>query len=65
MSRSSFDYDFNGCVKPCTGRQGRKISLKRENDCLGNNCQWYEMCDLSIKDPPGEPTLPKRGRCIC
>ena len=65
MGRSSFDYDFNGAAKPC-GEYGQiQQSPHPPGSCVGVLCQWYDMCDLSQKDPWKEATLPKVGRMKC
>lgn len=56
MSRSKFDYDFRGAAKPCDGNS--KCVTDKE-------CPWYEMCDLSQKNPPKKPTLPLQGTMAC
>lgn len=63
MSRSTFDYDFDGAHKPCIDRDGREI--KEDSICIGKPCWLFECCDLSIKNPPEKPTAPKRGRSAC
>lgn len=64
MSRSSFDYDFRGAIKPC-GENGPTQEPFPAGKCVGNKCMWYEVCDLDQKNPPKDPTLPLVGRSVC
>ena len=63
MSRSTFDYDFDGAHKPCTNQSG--LEIKKDSKCIGKPCWLFECCDLTIKNPFEKPTAPKQGRSAC
>lgn len=54
------DYDFDEARKPCGTGEG---DVKPSGKCIenaGRDCRWFPMCDLSEKNPPKPPTLPKK-----
>lgn len=73
MSRSSYDYNFYDCFKPCIGYFHTKDEYKKKNaksiKCVAN-CPWHFCCDFSFRlsvgvDNKQKESYPKIGRVAC
>jgi len=54
MSRSSYDFSFPDAVKPC------QIGCGENSQCVADarqNCQYFSICDLAVKNPPEAPSI--------
>jgi len=51
MGRSSMDFNFDDCVKPC-GLAPLDVAPDKEKDCLGRQCHLWRFCNLKGKKNP-------------
>ena len=56
MSRSSVDFDFRGCSKPC-GKSSLMSEPDPQKPCIGAQCHLYQFCDLEDKKVPWEEPI--------